>query len=177
MTRIAVLLVLSVIVSGCYEETVVEKPDPVTLTAESVGYYCQMDMLEHEGPKAQIHIAGYPAPLWFSQVRDAVVYTRLPEETAEITAIYVNDMGRAKSWADPGVDNWVDAETAFFVIGSRVTGGMGTPEAIPFGAQGDAEIFVERNGGKIVRFTQIPEDYVLSPVDTVSAVDTIAPAQ
>jgi copper chaperone NosL len=159
MTRIAVLLVLSVIVNGCYEETVAEKPDPVTLTAESVGYYCQMDMLEHEGPKAQIHIAGYPAPLWFSQVRDAVAYTRLPEETTEITAIYVNDMGRAKSWADPGADNWVDAD------------------AIPFGAQGDAETFITRNGGTIVRFAEIPEDYVLSPVDTVSAVDTNAPAR
>ncbi len=177
MIRAAMIVMLSLVVGGCFEEKVVEKPHPIALTAEAVGHYCQMNILEHEGPKAQVHIAGHSAPLWFSQVRDAVVFTRLPEETAEITAIYVNDMGRAESWADPGPDNWVEADLAHFVIGSRQTGGMGVPEVIPFGVRSDAESFVKQYGGKIVRFAEIPEDYVLSSVDTASAGETGAAAQ
>jgi len=177
MIRIVAVLALSLFVGGCFEETVTEKPGPVAMTLEAVGHYCQMNVLEHDGPKAQIHIAGVTEPLWFSQIRDAVVFTRLPEETAEITAIYVNDMGRADSWADPGADNWVDAELAFFVIGSSRTGGMGAPEAIPFGMQTDAEAFVAQHGGEVVRFAEIPEAYVLAPVDTALAGETDAPVQ
>ncbi|WP_436644211.1 nitrous oxide reductase accessory protein NosL [Microbaculum sp. FT89] len=177
MIRAAMIAMLSLSVGGCFEDAVVEKPDPVAMTAEAVGHYCQMNVLEHEGPKAQIHLAGLLAPLWFSQVRDAVVYTRLPEETAEITAIYVNDMGRAKSWAEPGDANWVDADEAYFVIDSRQTGGMGVPETIPFGVRSAAETFVSQHGGKIVRFAEIPEDYVLSPVDTASSGEPGVPAQ
>ena len=169
MIRIAAALLVALLVSGCFDEEIAEKPDPVTMTAEAVGYFCQMNVLEHEGPMAQIHLKGQPAPIWFTQIRDAVAYTRMPEETAEITAIYVSDMGRAANWANPGADNWVDADKAVFVIGSARTGGMGAPEAVPFGAQANAEAFVAENGGEIVSLADIPDDYVLSPVDTAAA--------
>lgn len=169
MRRLAIIVALALAVGGCFDEEAAEKPGPVTMSADAVGYYCQMNVLEHEGPRAQIHIVGQTAPLWFSQIRDAVAFTRLPEETAEITAIYVNDMGRAKSWEDPGADNWVDADLAYFVIGSSRTGGMGAPEAVPFGTEDDARAFIATNGGKVVRFAEIPDDYVLSPVDTAAA--------
>lgn len=177
MIRATALLMVSLLAGGCFEEKVVEKPDPVSMTAEAVGHYCQMNVLEHEGPKAQIHISGLSEPLWFSQVRDAVVFTRLPEETSPVAAIYVSDMGRADSWADPGPENWIDSDLAYFVIESRQAGGMGAPEVIPFGDRNDAETFTRRNGGRVVRFAEIPEDYVLSPVDAASSAGTGAPPQ
>lgn len=148
--------------AGCRQEPAATKPAAVALSAEALGHYCQMTVLDHPGPKAQIHLAGNPHPLWFSQVRDAVTFTLLPEEPRNIAAIYVNDMEGA-DWADPGANNWIDAEQAHFVIDSRVGGGMGAPEAIPFGTRAAADAFAAAQGGRILRFAEIPEDYVLAP--------------
>ena len=71
----------------------------------------------------------------------------LPEEPKDIRAIYVSDMGRAPSWEKPGATNWVDAKQATFVIGSRMKGGMGADEAVPFSDKAAAEDFAE-NGGR-----------------------------
>lgn len=150
--------------AGCNQESEVAKPAPLELTLEAAGHYCQMTVLDHEGPKAQIHLAGNPNPLWFTQVRDAVAFTRLPEEPKDYVAIYVNDMDKAVSWANPGTANWIGAEDAYFVIGSRKLGGMGAPEAIPFGTEEGAEKLVAEHGGAVVRLDDIPTDYVLAPV-------------
>ncbi len=161
---IVAFVVVALAVAGCQEETAQLKPNPVVLTEAAAGHYCQMTVLEHDGPKAQIHFAGNPYPLWFTQVRDAVAFTRLPEEPKDYVAIYVNDMGKAESWTAPGADNWIDVTDAWFVIGSRQAGGMGAPEAIPFGTRQGADVFVTEHGGAIMRFADIPSDYVLSPV-------------
>lgn len=156
-------LALSLIsLAACNEAEVAARPDPVVLTVEATGHYCQMTVLDHEGPKAQIHLSGNPNPVWFTQVRDAVAFTRLPEEPKNYTAIYVNDMAKAESWANPGTDNWIEARDAFFVVGSRKAGGMGAPEAIPFGTEQAALGFTAENGGSVVRFDKIPDSYVLT---------------
>ncbi|WP_189436938.1 nitrous oxide reductase accessory protein NosL, partial [Pseudovibrio japonicus] len=87
------------------------------------------------------------------------------EESKDYVAIYVNDMDKAESWEQPGTDNWVDADTAFFVIESTQIGGMGAPEAIPFGTKAGAEKFSSKNGGKVVQLADIPDEYVLKPVE------------
>lgn len=150
--------------SACQEETKAAKPAPVAMTLDATGYYCQMTALDHDGPKAQIHLKGNPHPLWFTQVRDAVAFTLSPEEPKDYVAVYVNDMGKAESWKNPGKDNWIDAEKAWFVIGSRKTGGMGAPEVIPFGSEDGAKAFVADEGGNVVRLSEVPASYVLGSV-------------
>ena len=49
-----------------------DAPPPVAMTPESVGHYCQMNVLEHPGPKGQIWLKDVLSPLFFSQVRDVV---------------------------------------------------------------------------------------------------------
>lgn len=157
------------VLAACSPAEVAERPAAMTLTPEAAGHYCQMNVLEHPGPKAQIHRAGQQAPIWFTQVRDAVAFTRLPEEPKDWTAIYVNDMARAPSWQEPGADNWIEAREAFFVVGSRQAGGMGAPEAIPFRTRAEALAFTAREGGSVLRFDEIPTDYVLAAVDDTEA--------
>ncbi len=160
------LLPLAFVVVGCKENTApASKPEAIALTAEAAGYYCQMVILEHQGPKAQVHLAGSLAPLWFSQVRDGIAYLKSPEQSAEILAFYVNDMGAAASWAEPGADNWIDADTAYFVVGSDVIGGMGAPEIAPFADAQKAGEFADERGGKVMRLSEIPAETVLSPVE------------
>ena len=141
-------------------------PAPFSLTEEAMGRYCGMNVLEHDGPKGQIILTGALEPIWFSSVRDAIAFTLLPEEPKNIAAIYVSDMSVAPSWARPGADNWIDARKAVYVIGSPRRGAMGASEAIPFSTEEIARRFVADAGGKLVRFSEIPADYILSPSES-----------
>jgi copper chaperone NosL len=147
---------------GCDEQkTAAAPPPPHELSADAVGHYCGMNVLEHPGPKGQIILASRAEPVWFSSARDAFAFTLLPEEAKDIRAIYVSDMARAPSWEAPGADNWVEARSAYFVIGSDMRGGMGAAETAPFSERVAAERFAERHGGRVVNFADMPADYVL----------------
>ena len=92
--RLAVLA-LALTTTACGEEQVAEAPPPAELTREAIGYYCNMIVEDHSGPKGQIFLSDKSDPIWFSSVRDAIAFTLLPEEPKNIAAIYVNDMGAA----------------------------------------------------------------------------------
>lgn len=165
MFRITMLVLANLLLTACQDNAQTIVPSAVAMTDEALGHYCQMSLAEHEGPKAQIHLAGHDHPVWFSQVRDAIAYTRLPEETADVVAIYVSDMGKAASWAKPGINNWVAADRAVYVIESKSRGGMGTPEAVPFAEEPAARKFAKQNGGRLVGLDEVPDAYVLGPVE------------
>lgn len=176
--RVLVLTValLGGLLAGCGEqETAKPPPPPHTLTSTAVGKYCGMTLVEHPGPKGQILLTGQAAPIWFSSARDAVAFTLLPEEAKDIRAIYVSDMAKAPSWMDPGADNWVEARSAVFVIGSAMRGGMGAEETVPFSDRGAAERFATEHGGRLVTLADIPRDYVLGSGEPAGAA-TAAPA-
>jgi len=164
MIRFVLPLCAMVALAACREDGPA-LPAPVPMTAAAVGYYCQMDLLEHPGPKAQVHLLGLTDPLFFSQVRDAVAYRRMPEQSGRVLAIYVSDMGAAPSWDAPGPENWINAEAALFVVGATLQGGMGAPELVPFGDAGAAERFVATHGGTIMKLSEIADSEVLAPVE------------
>ncbi|MDT8343806.1 MAG: nitrous oxide reductase accessory protein NosL [Thermohalobaculum sp.] len=157
-------LIALLLLGACGEEPAAP-PAPVAIDATTTGHYCMMVLADHGGPKAQIHLEGYPAPLFFSQVRDALAYLRGPEREARVLAVYVNDMARAPSWENPGPDNWIAASDARYVVGADVVGGMGAPEIAPFGDEVAASAFIARHGGKAMAFDDIPDDAVLGPVE------------
>lgn len=162
MIRATILLPCAVLLLGACRQDSAALPDPVPLTPEAVGYFCQMNLLEHDGPKAQLYLKQFPQPLFFSQVRDAIAYQRMPEQQGEILGIYVNDMGaKGASWAEPGKRNWIRADAAVYVVGSRRKGGMGAPELVPFADPEKAEAFAAANGGRVQRLPQIPDAEVL----------------
>ena len=165
MTRRRALCALLLALAACREDVAHHLPQPVSLTEEAVGHYCQMDLLEHPGPKAQVHLAGMPAPLFFSQVRDAVAYQRMPEQSHAIAVIYVNDMAKAPSWAAPGIDNWIRADDAVYVVGSDAVGGMAAPELVPFADQAAAAAFAAERGGTVLALDAIDDSLVLAPVE------------
>jgi len=163
------LLTLALL-AGCNDEVSRALPEPMTLNDEAAGYYCQMVILEHQGPKGQLFLDGMIAPLWFSQVRDGLAYLKSPEQEGVIIVLYVNDMGKAVSYSEPGADNWIKAQDAFYVVGSDAVGGMGAPELVPFGATEQAEIFSAVHGGSVMKLEDISAETVLSPVEFVLAI-------
>ena len=142
MNRLALLLLIAAILAGCGPKTATPTPPPFPLTAQAIGHYCGMNLLEHKGPKGQIILASQAEPIWFSSARDAFSFTMLQDEPKDIRAVYVSDMGKAPSWDNPGATNWVEAHKAFFVIDSTKHGGMGAPETVPFS---------EPRGGRYIR--------------------------
>jgi len=160
------LAALALLALAACREEVAELPAPVAMTEEAVGHYCQMDLFEHPGPKGQVHLAGLPDPLFFSQVRDAIAYQRMPEQSHMIAVIYVSDMGApGAQWDDPGVENWIAADAAHYVVGSTIAGGMGAPELVPFADEALARAFAAQHGGEVLRLGAIPDAEVLAPVE------------
>lgn len=158
-------LVLALLALTACKEDVAQRPAPVEITAEAAGFYCQMGLLEHDGPKGQIHLDGMPAPLFFSQVRDAVAYLHMPEQSHAVTVTYVQDMSGA-TWDAPG--KWITAQEAIYVIGSTARGGMDAPEFVPFSDAAGALAFIDRHGGMMRRFEEITPAQALSatpPID------------
>ncbi|WP_171177139.1 nitrous oxide reductase accessory protein NosL [Ruegeria sp. HKCCD8929] len=167
-------LIALVALAACKEEQAAAPPAPVELTETALSYFCQMNIAEHGGPKGQIHLEGYPAPLFFAQVRDMLAYLKSPERDAEIAAVYVSDMTVAPNWRNPGISNWIAADGALFVVGAGVAGGMGAPEVVPFADSFGAEAFIARYGGAAMPLTDIPDEAVLGPVDLDLKLETPA---
>lgn len=159
------IVLLPLLLAACGDDdTPATAPPPVTPDREAITYFGRMILVDHQGPKAQIHLESQEEPLWFPQVRDAVAFTLLPGEAKDITAVYVTDMAVSQGWDDPQV--WIPAARAVYVIGSQRRGGMGAPEAVPFSDRARAEAFAADNGGRVVAWQDIPEDYVLGQDDT-----------
>ena len=160
-------LLLIALLAGCRDDVAMQAPEPVALTEDAVSHFCMMSLDEHPGPKAQVHLEGMPFPIFFAQVRDGIAYLKQPERTAGIAAVYVSNMSRAPSWGAPGIDNWIAAEDAVFVVGADVTGGMGAPELAPFETEQAARDFAALHGGEVMRLDQIPAEAVLGAVEIV----------
>ena len=168
-------MLAALLAGGCDDkDSAANAPPPVALTAEAVGHFCGMTLVEHPGPKGQILLRGNDRPVWFSSARDAIAFTMLAEEAKTLRAIYVSDMGRAETWDQPGATNWVEARRAHFVVGSNRLGGMGAAEAVPFSDRQAADRFAAEHGGRVVAFAQIPRDWVLG--DDGPATPPAAPA-
>ena len=162
--KIASLLFVGGFLLGC-DTSVATLPTPETLTELATGNYCGMILTEHDGPKAQLFEKGNNTAIWFSAVRDALAYTRLPGEGQSVVAIYVHDMGKAQSWERPQNDGiWILASEAHYVIDSEKRGGMGMLEVVPFGDKEKALQFTKNFGGEVVAFADIPTNR-LFPVE------------
>jgi copper chaperone NosL len=143
--------------AACKEEATL--PEPILMTDEALGHYCQMYLADHGGPKAQVFMNGYDQPYWFSQVSDAAEFRADPEKPAPISVIYVSDMAMAESWDYPGEGNWIEAGLAHYVIHGDRVGGMGLPEAVPFSTMEAAMAYADEHGGRVVGWDEVPADY------------------
>ncbi|SEK04470.1 nitrous oxide reductase accessory protein NosL [Achromobacter sp. NFACC18-2] len=163
LQRLAGLLVLALALSACGgQDTAAPPPPPQAVSADTVGHYCGMTLQDHAGPKGQIFVKGRAAPVWFSSIKQVFAYTLLPEEPKGLAAIYVNDMAAAGPDGAADLRVWVDARQAFYVIGSSFLGGMGAEDAMPFSDPARAQAFAQAHGGRVVRFADVPEDYVFA---------------
>lgn len=118
---------------------------------------CSLDgmiLKDFPGPKAQIQYAE-GMPDFFCDLMELFGTVLAPEQKRAVAGIFVQDMGKT-AWEHPE-GNWIDAKTAIYVVGSKKAGSMG-PTFGSFSKMEDAEDFVKKEGGKIVRFDDVTPD-------------------
>ena len=118
---------------------------------------CVLDgmlLKDFAGPKAQIHYAEGKTD-FFCDLMELFTALRAPEQRRAAGAVFVQDMGKA-DWDHPA-GHWIDAKSAFYVAGSAKKGSMG-PTFGSFSSERDAQAFVKKEGGKILRFEQVGAD-------------------
>ena len=119
---------------------------------------CALDgmlLADFPGPKAQIHYAGASAPDFFCDTVEMFHLVLAPEQVRAVQGIYVQDMGAA-DWDAPS-GHWIDAKTAWYVVGSKRRGSMGTTIA-SFAAEAAARKFAADYGGQVHPYTGITAD-------------------
>lgn len=173
------MLLASALAAGCGSDTAVaETPtQPVSvIPAQARGHYCGMYLSEHAGPKGQIRVRDLAAPLWFTSIREVFSFLSAPDEPKAVTGVYVQDMGHRQTDGGFGPDAWIDARTAWYVIGSATPGPAEADDAVPFARRDQAEAFRAAHGGRVVSFAAMPDTFVRAgSADTASSGDT--PAQ
>lgn len=121
---------------------------------------CELDgmlLIDYAGPKAQVHYAGVPQPVFFCDTVELFNSLMAGEQVRAVRAVYVQDMGQADWEAPEG--HWIDAKTAFYVVGSNRHGSMG-PTIGSFAKAEDAEKFAAEYGGKVHKYEEISLDMV-----------------
>jgi len=124
------------------------------------GTSCALDgmlLADYPGPKAQIHYRDVAEPDWFCDTIEMFSIYLNPEQVRAVSALYVQDMGKA-DWDKP-VGHWIDAKRAIYVFGSKRLGSMGSTAAA-FSAEADAKAFAEQYGGILLRFDEVTPDRV-----------------
>lgn len=164
--RAILLFSLSVALAACRQpDQTLPPPPPVTrIPQTAVGHYCGMYLFEHQGPKGQIFLRERDTPIWFTTIREVFAYTLLPEESKALAATYVQDMAQRDEQGHFPEQAWIPAQDAWYLIYSRYTGGMGTIDALPFSQEQAAQAFQKQHGGQLVRFKDMPENYIFGAV-------------
>nr|WP_246264518.1 nitrous oxide reductase accessory protein NosL [Aromatoleum toluvorans] len=122
---------------------------------------CSLDgmlLADYPGPKAQIFYDDRPEPDFFCDTVEMFGIYLKPEQVRPVKAIFVQDMGKA-DWNQPR-DAWIDAKTAWYVVGSSRTGSMG-PTIASFAQQADAQKFAGAHGGKVLAFDAVTPDMAI----------------
>lgn len=163
------ILALTVLASGCSDSNQ-PLPQPKEPGAAAVGFFCRMNLSEHGGPKGQILLKGWSDPLWFSSVRDALTYVSQDlVSDNEFAGFWVNDMEQG-TWDKPAQGSWISAKTAWYVLGSSKSSGMGGGEAVPFRRRDAADTFAARFGGHVASY-RAARDAMSEPLPSGTSVD------
>ena len=125
-------------------------------------HLCGMLITRFDGPKGEVFRKETGAQVFkFCSTRDLFSYYLDPENKRNVAQIFVHDMSKMP-WGSDSIDDkyFIDAKTAWYVVGSEKTGAMGDTLA-SFSQQSDAQAFAKEFGGKVISFADINYDTLL----------------
>lgn len=119
-------------------------------------HLCGMLITNFSGPKGELYRKDRGDNVHkFCSTRDMFSFYLDPENKRNVTTMYVHDMSKMP-WDEPDDGYFIDAKTAWFVVGSEKTGAMGKTLA-SFSKQNDAQAFAIEFGGEVLDFSQVDQ--------------------
>lgn len=157
--RLLLAALASTLLAACGQSGDTAKgPVAVEITPDTTCALDGMLLADYPGPKAQIHYADRPDPEFFCDTVEMFGLYFKPEQVRSIKAMFVQDMGKA-DWNQPR-GAWIDAKTAWYVIGSKRHGSMG-PTIASFAQESTATQFASEHGGKVLAFGSVSPDMAI----------------
>lgn len=151
---LALLAVAGVVALGACSKVDGNPLQPIEISRSTACSLDGMILADFPGPKAQILYEQGDPDFFCDTVEMFSIYQR-PEQVRKIRAVYVQDMSKT-DWKEPH-GNWVDARTAFYVVGSKLNGSMG-PTIGSFSSEAAASAFAAKEGGKVYSFDKVTPD-------------------
>jgi copper chaperone NosL len=146
--------ILAALLAGCNKSDHATKPlPPISIESGDVCHVCGMYITPFPGPKGEAYVRGANKPFKFCSTRDLFSWLLQPENKIAATSVYVHDMGKT-SWTHPSDSDFVAARTAWYVVDQPLPGAMG-PTLASFAKRADAESFIKKHGGHLLRFEDI----------------------
>lgn len=149
IARRTLILAAALIAAGCGKTA--SHPEPREITRETACALDGMILADYPGPKGQI-VYAKGDPDFFCDTMELVSILLRPEQVKPVVGAFTQDMA-ATDWTQPK-GHWIDAKTAWYVLGSDLEGSMG-PTLATFARAEDAQTFARKHGGKVLRFDQI----------------------
>ena len=147
-------LVLCALLPACSKA-----PAPLVAIEPAKTATCALDgmlLMDYPGPKGQIQYDKGDADFFCDTVEMVSTYLA-PEQQKRVMGVFTQDMGKA-DWNQPA-GHWIDARSAYYVLGSKRTGSMG-PTLATFAQIADAEAFAKQYGGKVLSFKALTPEMV-----------------
>jgi copper chaperone NosL len=149
--KIASLAMLLFIVA-CSKSNEPTDIKPIKLDRSISCAVCGMIPVDFPGAKGQIHYSSGKVDSFCSTL-DMFTFYLQPDRPKNISAVFVNDMGKADDWYHPE-GHWINGIEAHYVLGGDIMGPMGEA-LVPFSELSDARSYVEDHGGKVARFDDV----------------------
>ncbi|WP_372882134.1 nitrous oxide reductase accessory protein NosL [Psychromonas sp.] len=116
-------------------------------------HLCGMIISKFPGPKGELYQKNTEDVAKFCSTRDLFAYLLQPENKRQIEQVFVHDMSKTP-WHKTEDQYFIDAKSAWFVVGSSKTGAMGKTLA-SFSQHSDALAFSKEFGGEVYPFDKI----------------------
>jgi copper chaperone NosL len=116
-------------------------------------HLCGMIISKFPGPKGELYQKNSDDIAKFCSTRDMFSYLLQPENKRQVEQVFVHDMSKTP-WHKTDDQYFIDARTAWFVIGSSKKGAMGKTLA-SFSQQDDAIAFSKEFAGEVYPFDEI----------------------
>lgn len=149
VARRTLLFAAVLIAAGCGKTE--SRPEPREITRETACALDGMILADYPGPKGQI-VYARGDPDFFCDTMELVSILLRPEQVKPVAGAFTQDMAAA-DWAQPK-GHWIDAKTAWYVLGGDLEGSMG-PTLATFARADDAQAFARKHGGRVLRFDEI----------------------
>ncbi len=148
----ALLMCLAIVGCSDKQKEDVAVPD-ISFERTDECHLCGMIIEGFPGPKGAATGKSDTHIRKFCSTRDLFSYYLDPEHKRNVRHLLVHDMSQSP-WDSPDDKQFIEAKSAWFVIGSSKRGAMGSTLA-SFSDKQVAQEFAQANGGKVYAFEEI----------------------